>query len=293
MMDTPYKTKALRIFFIVVCIVFGFYLYKYSFSSITRLTTSDLSRSQIVQLLKRTGLRIKHLLNTTTRACATKAFGQVGSNATLSWGAHKLCNIPPQTPCLFYSFGISHDYNFDMDLANSWHCQGLAFDPSVEHKSRLHPNVTFHMIAAKTLSEEDDRQWPLVMSVTALKTCFKHKRIHILKMDCEGCEFSLAHDIENEMPNFFSTIDQMTLEIHVSKFWMKTWTHIINLAKLFKLLENNDLRLVDAELTPCASYHEDFGCPPILMESEYPCGPRIMCQNLLFARIEQRPIIKT
>jgi hypothetical protein len=245
--------------------------------------TNILSRSEVLELLKRTGSKIKQLLNKTVWLCETKRFGQSEAKP-FPGGAHALCNIPPKKPCLFYSFGISDDYNFDIDVANTWQCQGLAFDPSVVHKSQLHPNVTFHMIGAKTLSEEDDNHWPLVTSVTALKKCFKHK-INILKMDCEGCEFSLARDVENEMPDFFSTVDQVALEIHVSKFWIKTWTHVINLAKLFALLENNNLKLANAELVPCASYHEDFGCPSALIEAGYPCANKIMCQNLLFARI--------
>jgi hypothetical protein len=242
------------------------------------LRTNNLSRFEVLKLLERTGSKIKQFSNKTIWLCKTKIFGQ-------GWGAHALCNVPPKRPCLFYSFGISNDYSFDVDLANTWQCQGLAFDPSVVHKSQLHPNVTFHMIGAKTLSEEDDNQWPLVTTVTALKRIFKHK-INILKMDCEGCEYSLARDVENEMPDFFSTIDQVTLEIHVSKFWIKTWTHVMNLAKLFALLENNNLQLADVELTPCSGFHENFGCPEVLMEVGYPCAKSIMCQNLLFARIE-------
>jgi len=243
-----------------------------------------LSRSEILELLGRTGQRIQQLLNKTTRICETKRFGQFNNAGTLAWGAHRLCNKRPKKPCLFYSFGISNDYNFDVDLANTWQCQGVAFDPSVVHQSQLHPKVTFHMIGAKTLSDEDDNHWPLVASVPALRNCFKHK-VNILKMDCEGCEFSLARDVENEMPDFFSNVDQVAIEIHVSKFWIKTWAHVINLAKLLALLEKNNLQLADADLTSCAPHHEDFGCPSVLLESGYPCSKQRMCQNLLFARV--------
>jgi hypothetical protein len=271
-------------FLICGCVISSIRWWPYSFPRLVTSTASNMSRSDIIKQLRRTGLRIKQLLNTTTRICEIKHFGHSKSGETLVWGSHPLCNIPPKKPCLFYSFGIDNDYSFDTNLANTWQCQGLAFDPTVEYKSRLHPNVTFHMIGAKMLSEEDNKQWSLVASVTALENCFKHK-INILKMDCEGCEFSLARDVENEMPDFFSTIDQVALEIHVSKFWIKTWSHVVYLTKLFQLLENNNLQLVDAQLVTCNSYHEDFGCPSILLESGYPCARRIMCQNLLFARV--------
>jgi hypothetical protein len=268
----------------VVCIVLRFTWYDYSLKNINTVHTNHLSRSEILEVLRRTGSRIKQLLNKTTQICQTKRFGQFGSKVQAP-GAHSLCIIPPKQPCLFYSFGISNDCTFDRELADTWKCQGLSFDPSVVHRSQLHPTVTFHMIAARTLSDEDDSHWPLVASIPALKKCFKHERINVLKMDCEGCEFSLARDVENEMPDFFSFVDQVAVEIHVSKFWMKTWTHVMNLAKLFALLNSNNLQLADVDMGPCAGFYQSYGCSSALLEAGYPCATNMTCQNLLFARI--------
>jgi hypothetical protein len=203
-------------------------------------------------------------------------------------GAHAVCDYRPvfrQKPfCLFYSFGIGNNYEFDIELANEWGCHGVAFDPSIEHKSKLHPNITFHMIAARTLSDESDRQWLLVSTVPKLQKCFGHTSIDILKMDCEGCEYSLARDIEEQDSRFFEYVNQFVVEFHISKRWIETSQHLLNFGKLLYFLEKADLHLIDASLDGCAPQDEAFGCPQELLDIGYPCGPRKMCQNILFAK---------
>lgn len=115
--------------------------------------------------------------------CQVELFGS-------EWGAHQLCHEEtPPANCTFLSFGINIDYTFDTQLADRWNCRGFAADPTVVHKSQLHDLVTFHNIAAKTLTlnkeaRDSKRPW-WVASIPSVKRFLNIERITVLKMDCE------------------------------------------------------------------------------------------------------------
>ena len=245
--------------------------------------------AQSIEIIKRFGKEIRTRgpgYGTIHNRCSVKLVGK--SKAGDISGAHTVCDyrniIQRKGSCLFYSFGIADNYDFDIELADEWKCQGLAFDPSIEHNSKLHANVTFHMIAVKTLSDDIDHQWQLVSTVPKLQNCFGHTSIDILKMDCEGCEYSLARDIEEYNVNFFENIDQFVVELHISKRWIRTPQHLINFGKLLYLLDHANLQFVDASIGQCAPHDEAHGCPQELLDIGYPCGSGKMCQNILFAK---------
>ena len=154
----------------------------------------------------------------------------------VAYGEHSLCaELKPRGPCTFYSYGIQQDYTFDTAMADDWGCKGVALDPSVTHPSKLHRKVTFHNIAARTMDATEDSQWDLVTTVPGLKKFLRHDRIDVLKMDCEGCEYALAQDILLEDPDFLRTVDQLAIEIHVSRKWLKTEAHAHHLGMLYAL----------------------------------------------------------
>jgi hypothetical protein len=95
-------------FLIFGCVALSFKWCTYYFLDIKTLRTNNLSRPEVLELLKRTGSKIKQLLNKTVWLWETKRFGQ-SQDKPFPGGAHALCNIPPKKPCLFYSFGISDD----------------------------------------------------------------------------------------------------------------------------------------------------------------------------------------
>lgn len=208
--------------------------------------------------------------------CDVRAFGS-------GWGAHTLCNVRPGPPtCFFYSFGISHDYSFDVDLANEWGCQGFAADPTIVHPSRLHPNVSFHNIGAKM---RGPNSLPLATSMPSLRRWLGHERVAVLKMDCEGCEYSLGEDIASENPDFFSHVDQFAVEVHVSRRWLNSTDTLHALGLLYLFLEGAGHELQHAEVTACASEDEAMGCLPALHEMNYPCGIQKSCHIYLFAKM--------
>lgn len=233
--------------------------------------------------LDRLGAKIASGQDLTSR-CAARSFGT-------GWGHHLLCTLPkPKPPCFFYSFGISSDYSFDSDLANSTGCIGLAADPTVEHPSKLHPRVYFVPMGAKDYEDSPDRRFALRASVPGLRVLMGHEHIHTLKMDCEGCEYSLARDVLEEDPGFFSRVDNFAVEVHYSRHWLKSTAHLQALAALVQLLEEAGMDLVHFELSGCAQVRQETGILPEM-------GPlklfaaltrqthSLHCHNYLFARI--------
>ena len=214
-----------------------------------------------------------------TKMCHLKTMGA-------GWGAHALCDsLRPRSDCTFYSYGISSDYSFDAAVADEWGCQGVALDPSVEHKSKLHPNVTFHMFAARSLDKEADHAWNHVTTVPGLKKFLGHDKIDILKMDCEGCEYALAEDILREDPTFLRQVDQLAIELHVSQKWLKTDHHALQLGMLYGLAKDAGLNVVDTHFGGCNPVDEAVGCLPLLLDVGFPCDKGMMCVDVLFARV--------
>ena len=204
----------------------------------------------------------------------------------VAYGEHSLCaELKPRGPCTFYSYGIQQDYTFDTAMADDWGCKGVALDPSVTHPSKLHRKVTFHNIAARTMDATEDAQWDLVTTVPGLKKFLRHDRIDVLKMDCEGCEYALAQDILLEDPGFLRKVDQLAIEIHVSRKWLKTEAHAHHLGMLYALAKDSGLRLVETVFGGCHPDDEAPGCHPVLQAAGFPCQGGMMCNNLLFARV--------
>jgi hypothetical protein len=138
---------------------------------------------------------VAQLQGTVTLSCPLARFGS-------EWGHHALCDRKPGPSCQFYSLGISNDYSFDRDLAPKWGCYSLAADPTVTNPSKLHPNVTFHSIGAKMSTASP---FHIVTSMPALRKWLGHFHVTVLKMDCEGCEYSLGEDIASEDPSILHT----------------------------------------------------------------------------------------
>ncbi|KAI9033219.1 hypothetical protein DFJ74DRAFT_165030 [Hyaloraphidium curvatum] len=209
-----------------------------------------------------------------SKTCALASFGQ-------GFGHHKLCTIKSFRDCIFYSFGISYDYSFDSALGDKG-CRGFGLDPTVVHRSTLHRNVMFIQMGAKMLTtDEQTARWHIT-SVPGLRQFLGHTNVTVLKMDCEGCEYSLARDVAMEDPHFFQRVGQFALEIHTGKAWARSDRHVHYLGLLFAQLQAANLELQHAVIVRCGPSREAEGCIKKLNDSGYPCQP--MCHNLLFAR---------
>jgi hypothetical protein len=218
---------------------------------------------------------------------------------------HALCGPPPpsSSDCFFISFGINDDPSFDVDLATDWNCSGFAGDPTVPHPSKLHPRVTFHNVGASIISANEERlihkggteDW-ITTSMPKLRYWLGRKHIDILKLDCEGCEVAFARDILREDPEFLFAVDQLSIETHVSKTWIRTQEELYYFGLHFALLEEAGFQLEWSDVFGCSKRHEITGCLPEIEEKYgYPCGysdwkdhPKVVlgrsCQDFLWKR---------
>jgi len=209
------------------------------------------------------------------------------------YGGKFLCEFPSalegESSCNFISFGIAHDFSFDVDLATKKKCRGFAADPTVIHPSHLEtPFVTFHNIGAKTLHENSQQKGNLgpewwLTSVPALKRFLRLSKINVLKMDCEGCEYSLARDIIEEEPDFFDYVDQFSFEAHLTKVWMADPETLYYFGLLLKLLDDAGFKLQNFSHGGCSARAEEAGCMDELKAINYPCCPN-SCHAYLFAK---------
>mmetsp|Transcript_20124 Transcript_20124/g.41720 ORF Transcript_20124/g.41720 Transcript_20124/m.41720 type:complete len:133 (+) Transcript_20124:31-429(+) len=108
--------------------------------------------------------------------------------------------------------------------------------------------------------------------MTKLRYWLGLKKVNIIKMDCEGCEFALARDILREDPTFLYDVDQIVIETHVSKAWMTTREHFYYFALHFALLEEAGFVLEWSEIFGCSKRHETPGCIEELETYGFPCG---------------------
>lgn len=192
---------------------------------------------------------------------------------------HTLCGPAPPKPCHFISFGINDDPSFDREVANSWGCRGFAGDPTVHHPSKLHELVTFHNIGATTLQDNEERlinkggqvEW-WSTSFPKLRYFLGLEKIDLLKIDCEGCEVSLARDMLREDPWFLHHVDQISIETHVTKTWMTTREHVYYFGLMFALLEEAGFKMEWSSVFGCSKRHEVAGCMPELEQYGWPCG---------------------
>ena len=190
-----------------------FVLFLNIFSTATIAHDKNVNKSYSTLALKRFSfdaaqLRRNGTILFSSTGCKLQA---VGSN----WGRHYLCKyLPAQQPCYFISVGISRDYSFDRSLYNNFGCHGLALDPTVNYMANLTDGVIF--LKAGVNSPKKDSNW-VSYSVPSLRRWLGNRNLFALKMDCEGCEYSLADDIITEDIHFFRHVYQFNLEIHVPR----------------------------------------------------------------------------
>eukprot|EP01006_Ploeotia_vitrea_P034362 TRINITY_DN65744_c3_g1_i1.p1 TRINITY_DN65744_c3_g1~~TRINITY_DN65744_c3_g1_i1.p1 ORF type:complete len:381 (-),score=37.21 TRINITY_DN65744_c3_g1_i1:683-1825(-) len=139
-------------------------------------------------------------------------------------GGWPVCMTPAiqQKNCVVYSFGVGADYSFEKAI--SPYCEVHSFDPTphivammkkIEHKINwhFHPwgldsyahNGTFQMYTT------GDRPVSVRFeSIPSLMTLFGHKKVDVVKIDVEGYEVLMWHDVFG--PN--TGVEQLLFELH-------------------------------------------------------------------------------
>jgi len=196
------------------------------------------------------------------------------------FGLHHVMDSGGALPCVFYSYGVAHDRSFDSQIASLWNCSGVLLDPTVTLPSRLQGDeLQFIKAGAAMLGGSAYR----TLTPVQLMKRYGHARVHLLKMDCEGCEYALVEELHTD-PQFLRRVDQVVLEVHLSKKWASTRRHVHNLGLLYHALFAAGFRLLDVQITGCAPEDEATGCVDEFRRLGFPCGHAQHCHNYLFAK---------
>jgi hypothetical protein len=205
------------------------------------------------------------------------------------YGMHKICGdlleVRSDLGCAVLSYGIENDYTFDLEIQKKTGCRVFGIDPTVTHPSSLGPNVYFLQFAAPGI--RNDAAWATLSPSKLARLVAGSDPIPVLKMDCEGCEYRLFEDVVANDPTFFKRVKQFAVEIHVSRYWMRTRDDLVKLGKLYALLFASGHDLMHVYITRCGYEQERYGCLPAAAELGYgsTCVVWKMCQNLLFAKL--------
>jgi hypothetical protein len=130
--------------------------------------------------------------------------------------------------CLVYTFGIANEWDFE-DWIGSKGCEVHAHDPTTRfkeiHEGHEATNVHFHYEGlgipgetATNLMHYGDMGGPM-KTLGALWREHGHaqRRISILKIDCEGCEFEAFHQLAVNEPEVMSQVCTIIMELHFSE----------------------------------------------------------------------------
>ncbi len=207
------------------------------------------------------------------KVCTPRSFG------TTLYGSHMLCPHfeDEHFPCHFLSFGIENDFSFDTVLHDYKQCNGIGLDPTVDHPMKLTPGEIFMKAGANSHSVH--KGWT-TWSVPELSKWYGHP-LFALKMDCEGCEYSLAQDILRDEPYFFDNVLQLNIEIHTPVMFATSSQHVYDLGRLFRLIYLSGMSLIHVDGGTCHPNDEAKGCDKAMKDIHFPCLPG--CQSYLFS----------
>ena len=100
---------------------------------------------------------------------------------------------------------------------------------------------------------------------------------------CQGCEYRLYKDTMAQAPSFFERVDQIVLEVHLSRRWAADDATVIEYGRLLALLARSGHVLRHAQSGFCSG-GEVMGVTPLVRSSGYLRRPGGHCENLVFAR---------
>jgi hypothetical protein len=262
---------------------------------------SSFTDRDAVQALERMGDSIHGRLWMSRRKdeCRMVAFGRN------QYGRHMLCNRTYAQPCVALTYGVQREYTFELDVRERLGCRVFALDPTVNHKAELADGVYFLKWAAPspagvhegvTNGVKQASGWvfmppPLLANLVGVAT--HSQGIPVLKMDCEGCEYQVWDHVMTHDPRFFTRVDQVSLEVHLSiAIGASSTQNVLNYGRLLSLLHRSGHRLQFKDISHCSpptEPPESLGAHPLFNKTRYmrldkDGNPDGHCHNYLFAR---------
>eukprot|EP01084_Bolivina_argentea_P107532 192266_1 len=145
--------------------------------------------------------------------------------------------------CLIYSVGIQDKYNWDITMARDFGCEVHSFDPTVDLPTHLSPNVTFHKWGLRgpningSASQYKGISGEMLLLSDIIKRLGHEKRkIDIIRMDCEGCEWEvLSHD---KTQKILCDIPQILTEFHYSMPYLPSVKNLTLVSKVYDFLNH-------------------------------------------------------
>lgn len=220
------------------------------------------------------------------------------------YGQHHVCNRTYTQPCTTLTYGVNNEYSFELEVREKMGCRVFALDPTVNHKAELAPGVHFLKWAAPSpkgathvATYAETQGWFVMPPPQLARLVARGQRIPILKMDCEGCEYKIFDDVMRHDPRFFLRVDQVALEVHLSKtIGLATRENALSYGKLLALLHRSGHRLQHSFVLHCSRPDkppETSGVRQELWDTGYYKGPAASnrnfgdghCHNYLFARV--------
>jgi len=128
--------------------------------------------------------------------------GAIGDGGKWLCNAYKIAQVEE---CNVLSIGSLNDYGFEETMHKlNPRCKIHTFDHTVTPDGRKPPYVNFHKFGLGSQSSGNRRSMKDVIDMAG----FKGKVIDVLKIDCEGCEFSVYKEF------FTGFICQILIELH-------------------------------------------------------------------------------
>jgi hypothetical protein len=159
--------------------------------------------------------------------------------------------------CLVYSLGSSDDFKFEEAILSSTGCTIHTFDCTSSPPKKTHNRLHFHKICLgedsrlqnyifpnKPIQKVDNSSSNNFMKFDQILKMLNHSRLHVLKMDIEGGEYSVFADLLRD----FDRIDlpyQLSFESH---WWNRDIYHTMLHISLFSQLWKSGYRLLHYEL---------------------------------------------
>ena len=187
--------------------------------------------------------------------------------------------------CLVYSFGVADDWKFDQQMG-AFGCEVHSFDPTVELPAELAPNVSFHQWGLRgegktgEITQGSDLLYgPQLGPIYTLREIRHrlghHRRLSVLKLDCEGCEWGVFAELEAS-PTVLP--DQIAVEFHFSEaFGIRDLRTMKDVSAAFQFLSQNEYERF--------FWHENPTAGPILemmLKAGFP--PDSCCREMGFLR---------
>lgn len=174
-------------------------------------------------------------------SCESKE--RVGSaHRNIAWGDGPkfMCGVDVlNQPCLVYSVGSNNDIQFEESMHNLTRCEIHTFDPTLKAPFKGGAISTFHDIGLNGSRPQSFKVAPLLAIIRDLH--HDGRRIDVLKIDCEGCEFGGLDPVFEAMRQRNLSVGQLLLEVHAS-----SGSHEL-LIKLFSSAMSAGLRLFSKE----------------------------------------------